>query len=84
MAEATGASQCRHIRISSINTTRDSLRSAGSLEAAGWGIPYRCFVGVGLTWVPCLPLCAIARGLQLGAKAASTYLRRPGYLMAVD
>src|SRR6188768_2636123 len=41
-------SQRRHIEISSINT-RGSLRSADSWKAACWGIPYRCFVGVGLT-----------------------------------
>jgi hypothetical protein len=56
-------SQRRQSRISSINTGElASIRR--QLRACRLGIPYRCFVGVGLTWMPCLPLCAGARGLQ--------------------
>jgi hypothetical protein len=52
---------------SAASTQENSLRSADSLEPVGWGIPYRCFVGVGLTCAPSLPLCALARGLQARA-----------------
>ena len=37
------------------------------VEPAGWGIPYRCFVGVGLTRMQRPPPCALARGLRTDA-----------------
>jgi hypothetical protein len=63
MPEGAGISQRRHSRINSINTrTRFDPPAVCCLPA---GIPYRCFVGVGLAWMERLPPCTFARGLQI-------------------
>jgi hypothetical protein len=58
MPVRAGIGQRRTNRISSINTGV-SLRSAGSLESAGWGIPFGCFVGVELGGIDLAALHAV-------------------------